>query len=135
MPAMVRSEFALALNQVCSERGINPDVVLEVSPSRIYQRDGDDLYINQELDFIMAITGGEMEVPTPKGNLKIKIHSGTQPNTMIRLANRGVPHINRTTSGDLYVRLKVKIPTKITAQQKELLHEFAGQKSSGFSWF
>ena len=101
------------------------DVVLEVSASRIYQRDGDDLYLDQELDLMTAITGGEIEVPTPKGKLKIKIHSGTQHGTMIRLANRGVPHINRSTSGDLYVRLKVKIPTKVPECQK----------SSGFSWF
>ena len=66
-------------------------------------------------------------VPTLDGNEKIKVESGSQPNTIIKLKGKGVPHLNSRGRGDQYVRIVVNIPKKLNKHQKNLLDEF--QKS------
>jgi len=99
-------------------------VTIDVKPDKIFQREGDDIFVNQEISLGTAILGGVVEVPTIEGPLKLKIRSGTQPGTMVRLRGRGIKHLHGHGRGDQYVRLLVKIPEKLSPKQKELVKEF-----------
>lgn len=99
-------------------------VTIDVLPDKTFQRDGADVFANQEIPLTMAILGGMIEVPTIDGEVKLKIRAGTQPGTMVRLRGRGISRLRGFRSrGDQYVRLVVKIPEKLTQRQKELIKE------------
>lgn len=112
------------------------DIVVSVSADKIYQREGQNLFVNAEIDYTQAVLGSTIEVPTIDGPVTLKIPAGTQPDTTIRLRGRGVKDIRGGTAGDEYVRIKIKIPTKITREQKELLEKFQSSSSKSRSgWF
>ena len=112
------------------------DVVIDVTPDKKFQREGYDIVSEQELSFGQAVIGGEIEVETIDGKLKIRVPAGTQPNTLVRLAGRGVKHVRGSGKGDHYVRIKIVIPKKISKKQKELLEEFDKESvKSGKGWF
>lgn len=100
------------------------DVVLDVRPDRQYKREGNDLYIDEEITFAQAAMGAVVDVPTIDGPLKLRIQPGTQPGTMIRLRGKGIPNVRGSGRGDEYVRILVHVPTRLTRRQKELLWEF-----------
>lgn len=106
------------------------DVVLEVSPDRTFQRNGPNIYVNAEVDFAHAALGTTIDVPTVDGPVTLKVPAGTQPDTIIRLRGRGVavPHSHQV--GDQYVRIKIKVPTKLSGKQKELLEELRESQQS-----
>ncbi len=88
----------------------------------------------EEISFVDAALGTELEVETIDEKVKVKILAGTQPNTVVRLRERGVKHVRGSGRGDHYVRIKVVIPKHVTARQKELLKEFA-ETPEKKSWF
>ena len=97
-------------------------LVVEVLPDSQFIRQGDDLVVEREISFTQAVLGDIVEVPTVEGkNLKLRIRPGTAPGTMIRLRGQGVPRFNGRGRGDLYVRLKPKMPQKLTREQEEKL--------------
>lgn len=110
------------------------DVVFEVKGDPKFKREGNDIISEQELSFADASLGVEAEVETIDGKLKIRIPSGTQPNTVIRLGGKGVPSLRGSSRGDHYVKIKLVVPKNLTARQKELLREFEGTKSKK-GWF
>jgi len=67
--------------------------------------------------------GSEIRVPTLEGEHSLKIPDGTQPGTTFRIRNKGVPVLNGHGKGDLYVEVRVQIPSKLSKRQKELLQE------------
>jgi len=99
------------------------DVSIDVQPDEIFKRDGYDLYVDHQISFTLAALGGTTEVPIPDGKVKIKIRPGTQSMTMIRLRGKGVSFLRGLGSGDQYVRLVIKIPEKLTREQRHLLEE------------
>lgn len=109
------------------------DVVVDVTPDRRFRRQGYDVVSEQELTFPQAALGDQIEVETVQGLVKIKIPSGTQPETLIRLRGKGVKSVHGTGYGDHYVRIKVAVPKNLSGRQKELLKEFDSSKKSG--WF
>ncbi len=110
------------------------DVQVEVRPDKRFKREGFDVVTEKEISFAEAALGVEVDIETIDDKVKLKIPSGTQPNTVIRLAQRGIPHINGRSRGDQYVQVKIVVPKNLTARQKELLREFDGvKKKSG--WF
>jgi molecular chaperone DnaJ len=112
------------------------DVVVDVQQSNKFQRQGYDIVADRELSFAQAAIGGEIEVETVDGKIKIRVPAGTQPNTLIRLSGKGVKHVRGSGKGDHYVRIKITIPKKLSNKQKELLEEFEKESSkSGKSWF
>lgn len=112
------------------------DVILSVSRDKTFERKGQNLFVNIDIDYPEAVLGTAVEVPTIDVPVSIKIPAGTQPESMIRLKGYGVKNPRGGTSGDLYVRIKIKIPTKITREQKELLEEFQRKFSKTRSgWF
>ena len=111
------------------------DIVVSVSPDKRFQREGYDIIGIKEISFAQAALGGEVNIETIDGNLKLRIPGGTQPETAIRLRGKGVPHLHGSGSGDHYVRIKVAIPKHLTGKQRELLKEFEGDSNKKSSWF
>ncbi len=112
----------------------NYDVLIEVRPDRRFKREGYDVVTEEEVSFPQAALGTQITVETVEGPVKIKIPAGTQPNTVIRLSQKGIRHVQGTGKGDHYIQVKVTVPKSLTREQKELLKEFdSTKKKSG--WF
>jgi curved DNA-binding protein len=104
--------------------GLDLYLIVEVTEDDRFERDGYDLHTIATVNVFTAILGGEAEVETPAGKIKLSIPAGTQPDQVFRLAGRGMPHLKSTTTkGDLFVKLKVQIPRYLSAKQIELLEE------------
>ena len=101
------------------------DITINVRPDKRFKRDGVDVYLDQHLDFVTAALGGNIEVPTLSGQLKLKIRSGTQSHSLVRLRGEGIAQLQGRGKGDLYVRLIVDVPEKLSGKQKQILKEFA----------
>jgi len=106
--------------------GINGDLIvrIRVQPHSNFKRDGADIFYDQNVSMVNATLGQEVIVPILNGSEKIKIDSGTQPNTIIKLKGKGLPRMNSRGRGDQYVRVVVNIPKKLNKHQKNLLEEF-----------
>jgi len=106
--------------------GSNGDLIVRVrvQPHPKFNRDGKDIFYDQDVSMVDAALGCQIVVPTLEGTEKIKVDSGSQPNTIIKLKGKGVPHINSRGRGDQYVRIVVNIPKKLNRRQKKLLDEF-----------
>ena len=100
-------------------------VVVHVKEHEIFQRDEDNLYCEVPIAFTLATLGGEVHVPTLEGKANLKIPAGTQSNQMFKLRGKGVVHVNGRERGDLLVRVMVEVPTKLNAEQRAKLQEFA----------
>lgn len=103
------------------------DISFAVSPSKIFKREGANVIVDHEISLTEAILGGDTMVPTLDGDLKIKIRSGTQPGTVVRLTGKGIKHIRSSQHGDLYIRFIIKIPTHLSGKQKDLLKKFEAE--------
>jgi len=101
-------------------------LVVQVADEPNFERKGNDLHTQSEVDLLKAVFGGEVPVKTLTGIIFLTIPSGTQPGQTIRLAGQGMPAIrNPDTRGDLFVRVKVKIPRQLTAEQRDLFERLA----------
>jgi molecular chaperone DnaJ len=100
-------------------------VMLHIKAHEIFQRDGDDLLCEVPVSFVQAALGAEIEVPTLEGRAVIKIPAGTQSHSTFRVKGRGVNNLQGHGQGDLHVRVQVEVPTRLTAEQKAKLQEFA----------
>ena len=87
----------------------------------IFERDGADIYIKITIPYSLATLGGQIEIPTVDGDIKIRLRPGTQSGTMMRLRGKGAPQLHGRGKGDEYVRINVAVPEKLTNEQKELL--------------
>ena len=105
------------------------DVSINVHPHPEFKRDGYNVVIDYDVSFADAALGKTIEVPTLEEKpLKIKIKPGTQPGTIIRLKGKGIKRLQRSGHGDLYIRLIITIPKKLTKEQKDLLKKFQETK-------
>jgi len=100
-------------------------IEIEVEDSEIFRREGDDLYLNLPITFAQAALGSEIKIPTLKKEVTIKIPSGSQSGTNIRLRGEGAPDVNQHGKGDIYVVLEVITPAKLTKEQKTLFEKLA----------
>lgn len=104
--------------------GLDLYLIVSVKEDSRFERRGYDLHTTATVDVFTAILGGEANVETMGGVVKLNIPAGTQPEQVFRLAGRGMPHVkNNKTTGDLYVKLKVQIPKYLSSKQRELLEE------------
>jgi len=106
--------------------GINGDLIvrIRVQPHQNFKRDNADIFYDQNISMIDAVLGLKVTVPILNGAEKIKIDSGIQPNTIIKLKGKGLPRMNSRGRGDQYVRVVVNIPKKLSKHQQNLLEEF-----------
>ncbi|OKL41609.1 DnaJ C-terminal domain-containing protein [Pontibacter flavimaris] len=95
---------------------------VQVLPDQRYERNGDDLTTTLPVDMYTAILGGEAQVNTMSGALKLKIPAGTQNGKTLRLRGKGMPRYGHASQhGDLYVRIEVTLPTSLSAEERDLL--------------
>ncbi|TBW52513.1 molecular chaperone DnaJ [Marinobacter halodurans] len=119
-------------------------VQVSVREHAIFTRDGRNLYCEVPISIVDATLGGELEVPTLDGRVKLKIPAETQTGKLFRLRNKGVTPVRGGPAGDLLCRVIVETPVNLTRRQKELMEEFQqtldGQSASNHaprktSWF
>jgi molecular chaperone DnaJ len=96
---------------------------ITVRPHAIFERQGDDLNADIPVPLTVAALGGEVQVPTLKGKVALKIPPETQNGRIFRLAGQGMPHLGKSGSGDLKVKVNVALPTKLTEKEKELFRQ------------
>jgi len=98
-------------------------LIVTVKPHPLFERQGDDLYVNVDIPLTTAVLGGEVKVSTLKGNLELKIPPETQNGRTFRLAGQGMPHPGKTSRGDLKARVNVALPTNLSIEEKELFQK------------
>ncbi|MCJ7805342.1 DnaJ domain-containing protein [Patescibacteria group bacterium] len=96
---------------------------INIKPSNTFDRDGDDIYATLKVPYSMLVLGGETQAPTIDGDIKIRIRPGTQPGTMLRIREKGVPRLHGRGRGDEYIRINILVPDKPTREQKHLIEE------------
>ncbi len=108
---------------------LNPDPQTEVMlrvrvlPSRRFSRSGDDLVEEVAVDYLDAVLGGEVEVSTMEGRIALTIPAGTQNGRSFKIPDRGMPKRGSGDFGDLIVKVKVRLPERITDQHRQLFQQ------------
>ena len=98
-------------------------VEVRVKPHPIFERDGANLICDVPLDIATAALGGEIDVPTLDGRVKLKVGAGTQSERVFRLRGKGVRPVRGGSPGDVLCRVRVETPVNLTPRQEELLEE------------
>ncbi len=100
-------------------------IIIAVKPHSMYKRAGQDIQIEIPITFEQAALGDEIVVPTLEGKVKYKVPAGTQPGTTFRLKGKGIvsPHSQR--KGDLYVKVNLEVPTKLSGKQKDAIKKMS----------
>jgi len=107
-------------------------ITFKINNNTEFIREGKDLYAQVDLDLYTAVLGGSQIVPTLDGKVKINIAPGTQNETKIRLKNKGFPiYKAEGGNGDLYVTFKIKIPTDLSQEEKDLFNKLSNLSSHG----
>lgn len=106
-------------------------VQIEVRQHAIFERDGKNLYCEMPVSFVDATLGGEMEVPTLNGRVKLKIPAETQTGKMFRLRGKGVTPVRGGGVGDLLCKVNVEIPVNLSESQRQLLEQFKSSLEAG----
>jgi len=99
-------------------------VQMRVKRHAIFERDNADLYCDVPINIVIAALGGELEVPSLNGRLKLKIPAGTQSHKLFRIRGKGVKPVRGGPVGDLICRVILETPVKLNNEQKELLEKF-----------
>lgn len=100
-------------------------VYIRVKKHPIFVREGYNVICEIPITFTQAALGAELDIPTLDGKMKYSIPEGTQTGTVFRLRNKGIKHLRSNSRGDLFVKVNVEIPTKLSGKQKEILRQFA----------
>ena len=100
-------------------------VYINVRPHKLFKREGYDLHFEMPITFSQAALGDKVDVPTLEGPVSFSIPEGTQPDTTFRLEGRGITRLQGARGkGDLFVKVRLEVPQKLDAKQKELLRQF-----------
>jgi len=99
-------------------------VVVEVEPSLLYERRGNDLVLEVPVTYAEAALGASVEIPTPDGPVSLKVPGGTESGKLLRVKGRGVPHLKGKGRGDLLARVNVTVPKKLTKAEREALEGY-----------
>jgi molecular chaperone DnaJ len=99
-------------------------VVVHVREHEAFKRDGSDLWIEWPVSFSQAALGADIEVPTIEGKAVLSVPPGTQGSAVLRMKGNGLPRLDGRGKGDQYVRVQIRVPKKLSAEQKQLLKRF-----------
>ena len=99
-----------------------------VKPHSVLTRQEQDLYCEMLIPFTVAALGGEVEVPTLDGAVRLKVPAGTPSGKIFRLREKGMPFLERDGRGDQMVRVEVEVPTRLSERERQLLEEWARQR-------
>ena len=123
--------------RVAGEGGAGPGgagnlyLVVSVRPHERFERRGDDLHTDVEVPLTEAVLGGEVPVPTMTSRVMLKLPPLTQNGRTFRLGGQGMPRLGGNGRGDLYARVKVKLPDQLSERERKLFEELrAAQKAS-----
>ena len=107
--------------------GVSGDLYLMVAVKshQLFERRGNDLYVEVPVPLTVAVLGGEVQVPTLKGKLALNIPPETQNGRTFRLSRQGMPRMGSSAYGDLLARAKVVLPAKLSAKEKELFKQLS----------
>ena len=103
-------------------------ILLSVRESELFEREGQDLFVDIPVSPVTAALGGEVSVPTPDGEARLRIPAGTANGKIFRLRGKGVPSLRGGVPGDVDARIVIEVPANLDRRQRELLEEF--QKSA-----
>lgn len=109
-------------------------VTVRVRPDTLFKRKGNDVYCDIPITFTQAALGAKVVVPTIDGRVEYDIPSGTQPDTVFRLRNKGIKAVNSRSKGDQYTTVKIEVPTNLNRDQKDALknlEKLLGDETSG----
>ncbi len=106
--------------------GSNGDlyVMVHVKPHKLFRRKGYDINYDKTISYATATLGGTIVVPTLEGDMDYQVAPGTQPGEVVRIAGKGIQRLRQSSKGDMFVRLVVDVPKKLTDEQRELLIQF-----------
>ncbi|MGQ9765895.1 MAG: DnaJ C-terminal domain-containing protein [Anaerolineae bacterium] len=100
-------------------------LVIKVLPHPVFERRGDDLYCEVPVDMFKALLGGEVQVPTLAGPVVLRVPPGTQSGRTFRLAGQGMPKLRSDQRGDLYAKVRITLPEKLSDREVQLVREWA----------
>lgn len=106
-------------------------VEVQIKPHPLFHRDDCNLHCEVPLDMVVATLGGEVEVPTMEGKVKLKIPAGTQSGSQFRMRGKGIRSVRRAKQGDLICRVAIETPVNLNAKQREALRQFAAVLQEG----
>ena len=99
------------------------DVQVSVRPHAYFKRDGQDIYLEKEISYPLAVLGGAVNVVTINDSVNLKVRPGTKSGTTLRLRGQGIPYPNSSRRGDQYVVYRIKVPERVSSKAKKLLEE------------
>jgi len=128
IPRGVRDDQKLRLKGkgMPGENGGSPGdlyIAIHVKNHKLFERDGDDIYIDHEIPFTTAALGGKTQVSGLEKEINVSVPEGTKDSTILRLKNNGFYKMNSEERGNQLVRIKIKVPKRINKKQKELLEQ------------
>ena len=134
IPAGVEAGMQMTVQgegHAAKNNGINGDllVVIEEQEHPDFRREGSNLLYTKVISVVDAMLGCEVEIPCLDGKQKIKVEPGTQSGTVTRLRGKGLPSVNSYGTGDLYVKIAVWIPKKLTKEEKALFESMRHNES------
>ena len=100
-------------------------LIISLKQHRVLERKGDDLYVEVPVPLTVAVLGGNVQVPTPKGKLELRIPEETQNGRTFRLTGQGMPHLGKSSHGDLLAKVKVVLPTNLSGEEKKLFQQLS----------
>lgn len=132
IPAGVGEGMAVTVSgkgNAAQHGGVNGDLLVMIEEERNPElvRDGNDLIHNLNLTVTTAILGGEVEVPTIEGRVKIKIVPGTHAGKVLRLRGKGLPEVNGYGRGDILIVVDITIPDSLNSEERKLVEKLSEQ--------
>jgi molecular chaperone DnaJ len=129
IPAGVEDGMQLSMREkgnAAPRGGVNGDliVVIEEIEHELFERDGNNLYLNYFISFPQAALGGSVDIPTLDGLARVKIAPGTQGGQILRLQGKGLPELHNSRKGDLIVNINVWTPKSLTKEERNLIEKF-----------
>lgn len=104
-------------------------LLINIIEDEKFQLDGHDIYLTQKISYSTAVLGGQIEVQVINDKLKLKIRPGTQSGTLVRVRGKGMPIVHSRQRGDLYIRIQIEVPIKLSREQKNRIKDL---KDLGF---
>lgn len=104
-------------------------LVIQVTPHKEFVRDGQNLHKELPISFTQAALGAKIELTTLDGKIELKVPSGTQSGTVLKVKSKGVPYVNdKSRRGDLLITVRVIVPQKLSKKEKDLLKQLASER-------
>lgn len=100
-------------------------ILLEVAADKRFQRSGSDLHTKVDISMPQAALGTAISIETFDGNERLEVPAGTQPGSVLRIKNRGMPRLRGSGKGDLHIHVRVNVPKSLTKRERELMEELA----------